>query len=64
MSARSPTHEIFAVRKTADKSHWSKLGAAWLHDDGDGLTERVLRAIIFWIRQEDILSIMTYNSFS
>lgn len=31
---KKPTHEAFAV--TGENAFWTKLGAAWPHDDGKG----------------------------
>jgi len=35
---KRPTHDIFVVREGKDKSHWTKIGAAWTNEDGQGLT--------------------------
>lgn len=35
----SPTHRAFQVRKYGennDKSHWTEIGIAWPHEDGQG----------------------------
>lgn len=35
---RKPTHAVFHVRgKDGQKGFWTKIGAAWLHDDKEGL---------------------------
>lgn len=38
---RKPTHAVFHVRggdkKTGKKGFWTKIGAAWLHEDKEGL---------------------------
>lgn len=31
-----PTHRVYAVRKTGDKSQWTQIGAAWPNQDGKG----------------------------
>lgn len=34
-----PTHELFAVQKGNDgKAYWTKIGAAWPHEDGKGFS--------------------------
>lgn len=33
-----PTHELFAVKDTADKAIWTRIGAAWPHKDGNGFS--------------------------
>ena len=42
-SAKAPTHEVFAVtRKEPDsKGRWTKIGACWPHEDGDGFNLRL-----------------------
>jgi hypothetical protein len=34
---RKPTHEVLHVRGEGDKAHWTRIGAAWMHDDQKGL---------------------------
>lgn len=34
---RKPTHEIFHVRGEGKNAFWTKVGAAWVHEDGEGL---------------------------
>ena len=34
---RKPTHDILHVRGEGDKAFWTKIGAAWVHEDGQGL---------------------------
>ena len=31
-----PTHRIYSVTKTGDKSAWQEIGAAWPNKDGQG----------------------------
>jgi len=38
MSGRQPTHVIWAVQKNGDKGFWTSVGAAWAHEDGDGMS--------------------------
>jgi hypothetical protein len=38
MSGRQPTHVIWAVQKGGDKGFWTSIGAAWAHEDGDGMS--------------------------
>jgi len=33
-----PTHGIYHVTGDGDKARWTKIGAAWAHDDNDGLS--------------------------
>lgn len=35
--SRKPTHDICHVRGEGKAAYWTKIGAAWLHDDGQGL---------------------------
>ena len=38
-NSKKPTHEVFQVRETSkDKNYWSRVGAGWLHEDGEGLS--------------------------
>jgi len=34
---RKPTHDICHVRGEGKSAYWTRIGAAWLHDDGQGL---------------------------
>ena len=34
---RKPTHDICHVRGEGKNAYWTRIGAAWLHDDGKGL---------------------------
>jgi hypothetical protein len=38
-----PTHRVYAVikREGRDKAHWTEIGAAWSHSDGDGFNLRL-----------------------
>ncbi|TPK65512.1 hypothetical protein FJ546_09985 [Mesorhizobium sp. B2-4-19] len=31
-----PSHGVFVVEGEDEKAHWTKVGAAWPHQDGDG----------------------------
>jgi len=31
----------YTVRESAEKSHWSRIGAAWRHQDGEGFNIRL-----------------------
>lgn len=33
---KRPTHEVFVVTGEGDSAFWTKLGAAWPHDDAKG----------------------------
>lgn len=36
---QAPTHEIFAVETGSNgKAYWTKIGAAWPHEDGKGFS--------------------------
>lgn len=36
---KKPTHDVFHVRegKPGSKGYWTRIGAAWMHDDQGGL---------------------------
>ena len=31
-----PTHSVFVVEGEGDQAFWTKIGAAWKHDDSEG----------------------------
>ncbi len=35
-STRRPTHAVYQVEGEGDHAYWTKIGAAWQHEDGDG----------------------------
>lgn len=35
---RKPTHAIYHVRGESKDAYWTRVGAAWIHDDGAGLS--------------------------
>lgn len=35
---RKPTHAIYHVRGENKDAYWTRVGAAWIHDDGAGLS--------------------------
>ncbi len=36
---KKPTHEVFQVIETSkEKNYWSRVGAGWLHEDGEGFS--------------------------
>lgn len=35
---RKPTHAIYHVRGEGKTAYWTRVGAAWIHDDGAGLS--------------------------
>lgn len=37
-SKSKPTHTLYAVEGNDDKSHWTRIGAAWAHRDGQGFS--------------------------
>ena len=34
---RKPTHGVFHIRGEGKNAYWTKIGAAWIHEDGEGL---------------------------
>jgi hypothetical protein len=39
---KRPSHEVFAVEAGGnEKSYWTKIGAAWPHEDGKGFSLRL-----------------------
>jgi TPR repeat protein len=47
-----PTHRVYAVKKTGDKSHWTEIGAAWAHQDGKGFNVKLdYLPLVVWYRQ-------------
>lgn len=36
-TSRKPTHAVFHVRGEGERAFWTKIGAAWLHEDKEGL---------------------------
>ena len=42
-SAKAPTHEVFAVsrKEPKEKGRWTKVGACWPHEDGEGFNLRL-----------------------
>lgn len=38
MSKNQPTHYVFHVREGDEKSFWTRIGAAWPHNDGKGFS--------------------------
>lgn len=39
---KRPSHEAFLVEGEGDKAHWTKIGALWAHDDGDGFNLQLI----------------------
>jgi hypothetical protein len=33
-----PTHTVFVVEGEGDNAFWTKVGAAWAHEDGEGFS--------------------------
>ena len=31
-----PSHRVYAVTKSGERSNWREIGAAWAHKDGEG----------------------------
>ncbi len=36
-TSRKPTHGVYHVRGEGKSAYWTQIGAAWLHDDKEGL---------------------------
>ena len=34
---KKPTHGVFHIRGEGKNAFWTKVGAAWIHEDGEGL---------------------------
>jgi len=34
--SKRPSHGVYVVEGEGDKAFWTKIGAAWSHDDGKG----------------------------
>ncbi len=34
--SKRPSHAVYVVEGEGDKVHWTKIGAAWTHEDGEG----------------------------
>lgn len=37
--SNKPTHSVYVVKEMNGKKHWNRVGAAWEHSDGEGLTQ-------------------------
>ena len=37
-AGNSPTHVAYQVRDGKDKGFWTRIGAAWPHEDGEGFS--------------------------
>ena len=52
-----PSHKVYAVTKTGDRSFWREIGAAWAHQDGDGFNLKLdylpINGAEFVLRQPD-----------
>ena len=35
-TSNRPSHRVYAVTKTGERSFWREIGAAWSHNDGEG----------------------------
>lgn len=33
---KAPTHNVYVVDDSRDRSYWTKVGGAWKHSDGEG----------------------------
>jgi hypothetical protein len=41
MSNARPSHIVYAVTKTGERSFWNAIGAAWVHKDGWGFNVKL-----------------------
>lgn len=41
-NSKKPTHEAFVVTGEGESAFWTKLGAAWPHDDGKGFNVELI----------------------
>lgn len=37
-SKSKPTHVLYSVQGEGENSHWTRIGAAWAHKDGNGFS--------------------------
>jgi len=35
-NSKRPSHEAFVVEGEGDKANWTRIGAVWTHEDGNG----------------------------
>lgn len=35
-NSKAPTHGVYVVEGEGEKAFWTKIGAAWPHNDGEG----------------------------
>jgi len=35
---KKPTHGVYHVEGEGERKYWTKVGAAWAHNDGDGFS--------------------------
>jgi hypothetical protein len=42
--AKRPTHEAFVITGEGESAFWTKIGAAWPHDDGKGFNVELILA--------------------
>jgi hypothetical protein len=43
---RKPTHSVYFVKGTGKDANWVRVGAAWIHDDGEGLNLALDRFVV------------------
>jgi len=41
-----PTHAVYVVEGEGDDARWTRVGAAWTHDDGNGLNISLNRLVV------------------
>ena len=40
-SKSKPTHVLYSVQGEGENSHWTRIGAAWAHNDGKGFSIQI-----------------------
>lgn len=40
-NSKRPSHDLFHISGNGDDSQWSKIGAAWEHQDGKGFSLQI-----------------------
>ena len=41
-----PTHVVYVVEGKGDDARWTRVGAAWAHEDGNGLNIALNRLVV------------------
>jgi len=40
-SPSRPSHKVYAVSKSGERSYWLEIGAVWSHNDGEGFNMKL-----------------------